>query len=479
MRLRSSMALTAMVWLAASGAFAQTKPAPAGTPSPASTAADPAFEGQKEAFLALDEATRKSIQDSLSWLGFYNGVVDGDFGKRTRDAIVAYQTSIHATVDGVLGPTLVVAVKGAADKARGAVGFQIVEDQALGVRYGAPLKLLDKRVGGSGSLTLTRADKSVALAIEEKKGADADLAAVYAQMTADAPNVKISYKAIKAGAFFVVAGVDSGKKFYRRFEAGSSGGAPVLRGFTFSYPEARSDLDKVTLGIANAFEPFPAAIAISGTTPSATPTSVATPSPRPSTVSKPIPAPAGTGFGAVALVVGPGKAITTLTAVSCVHPSVAGKPATIMSADDTTSLSTLSGDFAPNGGAPALARNTETDGIVVAFAEATPPRLEASDGVLVVRDDTHSVVAPLAKGSTGAPIFARDGALIGLVAPIKSEPLRLGGRLIGQPHAYLAAAAFEKALGDTTSPAQAGTAMSIGDLLHAKSALVVGVTCAP
>ena len=103
----------------------------------------------------------------------------------------------------------------------------------------------------------------------------------------------------------------------------------------------------------------------------------------------------------------------------------------------------------------------------------------ASDAVLIVRDDSDNVVAPLAKGSTGAPIFTREGALIGLVAPITGEPLRLGGRLIGQPHAYLAAAAIEKVLSDTNSPAQAAAAMSIGDLLHAKSASVVGVTCAP
>ncbi len=478
MRRLNSAAAIALLCLAASGAVAQTKPAPTTAPSPAATG-DAAFDGQKQAFLALDDATRKAIQDSLSWLGFYNGVVDGDFGKRTRDAILAYQTSIHATTDGILGPTLVTAVKAAADKARAAVGFQIVDDAALGMRYGAPLKLLDKRVGGAGSLTLTRADKSIALLIEEKKGADADLTAAYAQMTADAPNVKISYKAIKTGAFFVVAGVDDGKKFYRRFETGASNGATVLRGFVFAYPEARADLDKVTLGIANAFEPFPTALAAAAPTPAATVAGAPTPAPRPTALSKPGPAPAGPGFGALALVIGPGKAITTLAAANCAHPSIAGKPATIAGADDASPFSTLSGDFAPNGAAPVLADKGEADGIVVAFAEATPPRLEASDSVLVVRDDSSSVVAPLTRGSAGAPIFSRAGALIGLVAPIKAEPLRLGGRLIGQPHAYLAAAALEKVLGGAASPGQAGAAMSVGDLLHAASASVVGVTCAP
>ena len=29
------------------------------------------------------------------WLGYYNGAVDGDFGKRTRDAILTFQTSVE------------------------------------------------------------------------------------------------------------------------------------------------------------------------------------------------------------------------------------------------------------------------------------------------------------------------------------------------------------------------------------------------
>ena len=67
--------------LASPPALAQT---PAGPPSPPS-AADAAFAAQKAAFLALPPATRKAAQDSLVWLGLYNGANDGEFGRRTRD----------------------------------------------------------------------------------------------------------------------------------------------------------------------------------------------------------------------------------------------------------------------------------------------------------------------------------------------------------------------------------------------------------
>ena len=111
---------------------AQTPPIPA---------ADTAFAAQKSAFLALPLTMRKAAQDALVWLGVYNGANDGDFGKRTRDAIVAWQRSVKATPDGVLGPTLLQALISAAEKARTAVGFQVVSDPKTGARIGAPTKL--------------------------------------------------------------------------------------------------------------------------------------------------------------------------------------------------------------------------------------------------------------------------------------------------------------------------------------------------
>ena len=75
---------------------------------------------------------------ALVWLGFYNGANDGDFGKRTRYAIVAWQRSVKATPDGVLGPTLLQALTAAADKARAEVGFKAVSDPKTGARIGAP-----------------------------------------------------------------------------------------------------------------------------------------------------------------------------------------------------------------------------------------------------------------------------------------------------------------------------------------------------
>ena len=86
-RLVTAPALAALTFLVFVGPAADAQ-----TPS----ATDAALAAQKAAFLALPEGTRKATQDALVWLGFYNGVNDGDFGPRTRDAILAFQASAKA-----------------------------------------------------------------------------------------------------------------------------------------------------------------------------------------------------------------------------------------------------------------------------------------------------------------------------------------------------------------------------------------------
>ena len=147
-------------------ASAQTPPAP---PS----ADDAAMAAQKAAFLALPEATRKAAQEALVWLGLYVGVNDGDFGKQTRDAILAFQASLKAPADGTLSAPELKALLAAAQKAREAAGFQVVSDPKTGAKIGAPLKLLSALPGAR---------------LDFASNADADLGALYARLSAATPD---------------------------------------------------------------------------------------------------------------------------------------------------------------------------------------------------------------------------------------------------------------------------------------------------
>ena len=72
---------------------------------PAAPALDPAVAASKSAFERLDEAERKTIQNELIWTGDFNGVAGGEFGKRTYDAMLAFERRTRSpAADGILNP---------------------------------------------------------------------------------------------------------------------------------------------------------------------------------------------------------------------------------------------------------------------------------------------------------------------------------------------------------------------------------------
>src|SRR5271170_7599106 len=321
----------AMLPAAALVAHAQTPPASA---SPA----DAALTAQKAAFLALPESTRKAAQDALVWLGLYVGLVDGDFGRRTRDAILAFQASAKAAQDGALSAPELKALLASAQKARDAVGFKIVADARTGASIGAPTKLIGPHAGAK---------------LDFAASSDADLDALYLRLSASTPSRRIAYKAIKPDAFFVVSGQDGTSTFYTRFDK-SAAASPPVRGFTFAYPTTQAAaLDRVALAVANSFVAFPEPAKAEDGSAAVAPGSGSAP---------PALAPAAT-----ALVVAPGKALTALKADDCPNPTVSGKPVRFERTDPATNLAIIAGDFGANGEAPRFGA-AEADVVVLGFA---------------------------------------------------------------------------------------------------------------
>jgi hypothetical protein len=424
--------------------------ASAQTPPAAPSADDAAMAAQKAAFMGMPEATRKAAQEALVWLDLYVGVNDGDFGKRTRDAILAFQASVKAPADGTLSPPLLKALLAAAQKAREAAGFQVRSDPKSGAKIGAPLKLLNAKGGAR---------------LDFASNADADLGALYARLSASTPARKIAYKAIKPDAFFVVSGQDGPVKFYTRFDKNPNA-SPPIRGFTFAYPASQTAaLDRVAIAIANSFEPFPesaaAPAASAGANAAAPPASSAAPPPV-------VPQPAAT-----ALVVAPGRALTALKTGDCPNPSVAGKPVRIERADAATSLAMLAGDFAANGEAPRFGAPVQ-DLVILAFAEQ---RLAASPASFAGGEAQSVVTAAVERSAGGGPVFDRSGALVGLVAPIAGEPKRVAGLALAAPHALIASEAVRAFLGAGEPTSGSGAPLSAGDIAAREKKAVVAVFC--
>jgi len=430
---------SSLVFALALGLFSPFASAQTPTPPTAPATDDAAMAARKAAFLALPEATRKAVQEALVWLGLYVGVNDGEFGKRTHDAILGFQGSIKAPADGALPPPVLNALLAAAQRAREAVGFQVVSDPKTGAKIGAPLKLLNAHGGAR---------------LDFASNADADLGALYARLSAATPTHKIAYKAIKPDTFFVVSGQEGAVKFYTRFDKNPAA-TPPIRGFTFAYPAAQTTiLDRVAIAIANSFEPFPGAAA----TPPAP--SAAAPPAAPSPV-------------ATALIVAPGKALTALKADDCPNPTVAGKPARIERTDTATGLAMLDGSFASNGTAPRLGSPAQ-DLVILGFSG---PRLAASSASFASDEARPIVTAALDKSAGGAPAFDRTGALVGLVAPIAREPRRVGGVALASPHPLIAPDALRAFLGASEASSDQGASLSAGDIAAREKTALVAVFC--
>jgi peptidoglycan hydrolase-like protein with peptidoglycan-binding domain len=480
MKRRVALAATLALSIAAASAapaLAQVTPPPRPTPSEPDSKKTALLDAQKAAFLEMSEPDRKAVQDALGWLGLYNGVVDGAFGKRTLDAILAYQSTVKATDSGAVSTAQLAALKASAQKARGVVGFVNLDDARTGIRIGAPMKLLEKRSSMGSQTQMTNRDGSVSLDLLAPPGAQGSLAALYGKLSAETPERKITYKAMKADNFFVVAGEQGTRKFYLRYALAPPGAdAGVMRGFEFAYPVAQaSELDRVALAIANSFEPFPASGASAQTTAGAPLEPGNMPTPVPS------PAPSEPILTATALIVAPGQAATVLTEAECKTPSIGGKPVKFVRAD-ASGLALLGGDF--GGAAPSLRLGVGAkDVIVLSLAPgngAGKTILEASDANLAPISGTReAIVTALSKSARGAPAFDREGALVAFVAPLSAEPKRRGAVVLAEPHELVAAGAAEGLVPWANAESAAGAPMGAADIARKMRGAITGVFCTP
>jgi hypothetical protein len=458
-------ALAAFVF--AQSASAQITPTPARPVVTEAAKPDPA----KDAFLALPAADRKAAQEALVWLGHYNGVTDGAFGKRTLEAIQAYQKKTGARPDGVLTSAALADLKAAADKPRAALGFAPFDDSGTGMRISAPLKSLEKRTIEPGHTRLASKDGSVTLNLYAPTKEET-LDALYRSRIADAPDRKVSYKAIKPNVFFVVSGEDGETKFYSRYAEGEKG---VLRGFEFRYPKARAEaLDRVALAIANAFEPFPINTLGTAPKPASTPVAIVPVATTPTLA----PTPSGPVLIATAFVIEPGQALTALAPAQCAKPFVAGAAATFGRVDEVSGLARLDGDFGA-GAAPASFGDDVADAILLSRAPSAQPDksvLEASRGDWVSVDGHASLMVSATATARGAPVLNGRGELVGILGASKTKPHRIGGVILAEPRDAIAGAALKAFLADGQSVS--GETLTAPELARKLGARTLGVTCA-
>ncbi|KTS38816.1 peptidoglycan-binding protein [Methylobacterium indicum] len=433
------------------------------------TAPDPAFEAARAAFEARPEAERRAVQDALVWAGNYNSVVTGTFGRRTYEAIGAWQSrggsAPAGAATGILDDPARAALLAAGEAARKAARFTVAADPATGLVLGVPERLLSKRSRIAGGTRWQSPDGRVTLDTRAYAPGEADLDTLHAQAAAATPERKVTYS-LKRPDFTVVTGETPAGKFYIRTAAGTAG----LRGFTLSYDKGSArEMDRLVIAIANSFVPFP------GETAPPPPRPVAATVPDPAAKAPAPAAPAAGPVAATGIVVGQRRVVAVLPA-ACPAPRIAGEPARILRRDEAAGLVLLEGQ--PSAGAAlvlAAAPPRPEEAVVVVAAGAEGPTVTTGEIA------AGGVLAPLQPGAAGAPVLDRAGRLLGLVARLPAQPRLVAGIVPPFTHPLVGAAALKALLGAEApvSPAGEGPPLTAGAIAGRVAGAVVALRCVP
>lgn len=91
---------------------------------------------------ALSDEGRQDLQRALQWFGFYDGAIDGAFGRGTRGSMAAWQEANDREPTGILTTAERAELVGAWQDETAAFGFQTVTEGEAGIEIALPLAMV-------------------------------------------------------------------------------------------------------------------------------------------------------------------------------------------------------------------------------------------------------------------------------------------------------------------------------------------------
>lgn len=420
--LRTKLALSAATSLLLAGPFAQHSFAQAPA-APTVAREDEAMTRARQAYDALPATDRRAIQDNLVWTGIYKGIVDGEFGRMTYNAMRTYTSRRPGAAEGILAAPDRAALAAEAAKARAAVDFRVIQEPRAGFAIGIPQKVFTRKTDGDSGARFETADKTAGVETFRLRESTTSLQTFYESLRATAPNRRVTYNVLRPD-FFVVAAETPTRSSYTRVARGMVGNEAVLRGFTVSWPKAQqARYEILSIAIANAFDPFGQKAALASasgeTKPSGSPSADA---------SQRTPPPSTPAIASTAVALAPNRFVAVLSQPVCMDARIGSRAARLVRQDPTTGLTLFevagaaatrlrAGAQKPSSGAAA----------VVLFAapgeRAATSSISVATGALTDFSDaqTARLLAYLPSEATGAPVLSRKGELVGLVAPVPAN----------------------------------------------------------
>lgn len=389
-------------------AGAQTQPPAAGVP-----AADPAFDAAKAAAAAMGADDFASIQQDLIWTGDLNSLPSGEMGKRSYEAIRAFQKRIKVKDTGILTPPQRVTLTQHAAKFTARYGFATITERGLSIGY--PAKLTTERSDGKSGPHFATPKNDVTLDILSIPAEKESFEALFTRLKTERPGRKVTYSLLRPD-FLVVAGTNDGKTFYLRFIKTDTD----ARGFAIGWDPALSPgFDRIAIAMASSMK-------LAGTDQSAavqpTPKPVDKPVPPPEPpkpVGPPVPLPAGapaTAKNGIAILVSDKGDLLTYASVIAGCESVTlqgGGMAKVVAGDLDNNIALLHADAVPSLAPLAWRQPALAEGEAVSLLSGPTPAAATVAALTGANDDSRRV--SLSAGAAGA-VIDKDGALAGLTA---------------------------------------------------------------
>ncbi|WP_179300231.1 trypsin-like peptidase domain-containing protein [Pseudothioclava arenosa] len=225
----------------------ETAAAPEPAPQPVETLAE---SRRLEAALARDE--RRDIQAALEWAGFYEGTLDGLFGRGTRASITAWQEAQGFEPTGFLASAQQRQLFETVAAEKAAYGFETIDEPEAGIRVTLPMALVEFDHYDPPFVHYRAKDGSgLRILLISQQGDQADLFGLYdAMQTLEI--VPVAGERSRDRTSFTLTGQNA--KLHSHSEAQLKSG--LIKGFTLAYPaDQEARMARVLAAMQQSFEP--------------------------------------------------------------------------------------------------------------------------------------------------------------------------------------------------------------------------------
>ena len=218
--------------------------------SPGNAFAD--FEQSKTWFETLSAAERSETQADLILLGYYEYLVDGQFGTGTYQALVAFQKSLGRAATGVLIERDRQKLLDLASQVYNQLGMELVRDEQAQVALILPTALLTDKTAIQHGNSYAAPDGGMTVETLRLLSAEQTFRGLYDRLKAPGGGRFILYSNYNADRF-VVSGKEAGHSFYTMVQ--SVDGESL--GYTISWTEANEERGSMlSIFIASHFSPL-------------------------------------------------------------------------------------------------------------------------------------------------------------------------------------------------------------------------------